>query len=211
MLLALGNKVLQDRREMARLRAALARMDPVEVINTAPPTGRHKSSPHVEDNRHASGAPGYGPERPETLDQQVEAPPPRAEPASEEPWLTRFDRSMDREFNRIEARLRQAQNHDERAILEDLQSALLQLDGVWGEIDAGGLSEEERKVLVQKAQDQMGDIIRLGAMDRNQRLKSLASSFGITNEYDIVLFNSQVDQIVRETHLDWATLFSRGF
>ena len=211
MLLALGQKVLQNRRELAQLRAVLAQTGTLEVIHPAQPTARDKPSLNEKTNRQTSPAPVPGPAQTETPDLQVEAKPKSAKQAEAEPWLARFDRAMDREFNRIEARLRQTQAPDERAILENLQSALIQLDEVWGEIDAGSLSDEKHKALAQKAKDQMGDIIRLSALDRKLRLTSLATSFGITNKYDIALFHSQVDQIVRETHLDWATLFSRGF
>lgn len=143
----------------------------------------------------------------DSVSEQYPADP--VESKVETTWIRRFDRAMDREFDRIEARVERSDDEKEVAVLHDLRDALVELDALWASLDAA-TDEAERKVWAARAQEKMGDIIRLGATDRNQRLSGLAHTVGLTSETQIISFIAQVDHIFRETHLDWASLFSRG-
>lgn len=128
-----------------------------------------------------------------------------------EPWLAQFDRAMDREFTRIEEREKTGQDPAELALLAELKTALMDLDRTWTEMDAGEKSATEREALSSQARNQMLAVMRLAAADRNLRLARVAHALGVEDAAAIDRFIADVDQVYRDTDLDWASLFSRGF
>ena len=54
-------------------------------------------------------------------------------------------------------------------------------------------------------------VMRLATLDRNLRLARVAHALGVAEVARIEQFIVDVDQVYRDTDLDWATLFSRGF
>jgi hypothetical protein len=140
------------------------------------------------------------------------APVPVAPAISEtEPWLAQFDRAMDREFTRIEEREQNVRDPAELALLAELKTALMDLDRTWTEMDAGEKSATEREALASQARNQMLAVMRLAAADRNLRLARVAHALGVEDAATLDRFLSDVDQVYRDTDLDWASLFSRGF
>ena len=134
-------------------------------------------------------------------------PPPPADPR--QAWLAEFDRAMDQEFRRLDAREQAPRDEAELAMIRELKEKLLKLDELYAELDA--TPDGARKDLLQMQKQQlMGDIIRLSRADRNQRLSVLAHEMGIVNDEDVVRWITSIDEIYSETHLDWATLFSRS-
>lgn len=146
-----------------------------------------------------TATPGPGPE---SLTPAQEATPSKV-------WLSEFDRALDREFSRIEAREKTSRDPVELAVVERLKAKLLALDELWGRADQA-TSAEEKVRLQQEAQQIMGEIIQLGRADRNQRLTGIAKQLGLENGADISRFIEDVDRALVETHLDWAPLFNRG-
>ena len=128
-----------------------------------------------------------------------------------EPWLAQFDRAMDREFTRIEEREKTGQDPAELALLAELKTALMDLDRTCTEMDAGEKSASERESLSSQARNQMLAVMRLAAADRNLRLARVAHALGVEDAAAIDRFIADVDQVYRDTDLDWASLFSRGF
>lgn len=211
-LIALAFAVLQARqhhRETARLQTALAQamslaaespdLPPVSTAIQSPP-------PPAAGHRGEPMAPSSAAEIPA-------AEPAAATPAAPgaEPWLAEFDRAMDREFTRIEDREKSCRDPGELAVLGELKAALMDLDRTWTEMDAGEKPAAEREALANQARNHMAAVIRLAAADRNLRLARVAHSLGVEDESRIEQFITDVDQAVRDTDLDWASLFSRGF
>jgi hypothetical protein len=123
--------------------------------------------------------------------------------------LARFDRSLDREFRRLESRERQASDPRELASIQALKNKFLELDELWIAVDSQPLTGAV-PALRQQIQDTMSEIIRLGRTDRNDRLKDLARQVGYEDPADIDVFIREIDRIQRETHLDWSQLFHRA-
>lgn len=141
------------------------------------------------------------------------AEPIAAAPAAPqaETWLAEFDRAMDREFTRIEDREKTCLDPAELAGLGELKTALMDLDRTWSEMDAGDKSAADREALANQARTQMVAVMRLAAADRNLRLARVAHSLGVEDAARIEQFITDIDQAVRDTDLDWAPLFNRGF
>ena len=197
----------QHRREIARLQEMLSleqtrNTEPSERAPAfiAPPT--LPSAPSGE-----SPLPATAKAIPGAAETAVAAPAP----PEEEPWLAQFDRAMDREFARIEAREAACQDPVELAGLGELKTALMDLDRTWTEMDAGAKSPAERETLANQARNQMVAVMRLATLDRNLRLARVAHALGVAEVARIEQFIVDVDQVYRDTDLDWATLFSRGF
>lgn len=196
----------QHRREIVRLQESLAR----EQSRAAESPAQASAAAVVPPPPAPVGdAPAPAP---------AEATPVAAEPVAaatappeEEPWLARFDRAMDREFTRIEEREKSCQDPAELAGLAELKAALMDLDRTWTDMDAGQKSPAEREALANQARNQMVAVMRLAAADRNLRLARVARGLGIEEAARIEQFITDVDQVFRDTDLDWATLFSRGF
>lgn len=146
-----------------------------------------------------TATPGPGPE----------SLPPARETAPSKVWLSEFDRALDKEFSRIEAREKTSRDPVELAVMERLKAKLLALDELWGRADQA-TSADEKVRLQQEAQQIMGEIIQLGRADRNQRLTGIAKQVGLVNSADISRFIEDVDRAMIETQLDWAPLFNRG-
>ena len=196
----------QHRREIVRLREMLA----LEQTRTAEPS---EHAPAFVAPPPPSVPSGEAP--PPTA---AEAIPAAAEPAvaapappAEEPWLAQFDRAMDREFARIEAREASCRDPAELAGLGELKTALADLDRTWTDMDSGAKSPAEREALANQARNQMVAVMRLAAADRNLRLARVAQALGVEEATRIEQFIVDVDQVFRDTDLDWATLFGRGF
>lgn len=214
-LLALAFAGLQGhrcRREIADLQAA---QTPPPALSSEE-SSRHSLHMDSPVKRPPEPLPAK-PIRPDALE-PVATPPltavnnPEAEvsPAGSESWLAQFDRAMDREFSRIEEREQFCRDPEEVKLLGALKASLLELDRVWAEMDAGGQSDADRDALIARSREIMGMVIRLGTTHRNLRLSQVAHAVGLTDENQISLFISEIDQVFRDTQLDWASLFSRG-
>ena len=165
-----------------------SRTEPASTAEVFPPPGAVLTA-----------TPGPGPE----------SVPPPAEPGPGNVWLSEFDRALDKEFGRIEAREKTSRDPVEQALIENLKAKLLALDELWRRADQTPTSGEKVR-LQQEAQQIMGEIIQLGRADRNQRLTRIARQLGLSNPTEISHFIDEVDQALVETHLDWASLFNRG-
>lgn len=168
--------------------AHLDRQPPAERPTSFPPPGAVLTA-----------TPGPGPESLPT--------PPAASPGKT--WLSEFDRALDREFGRIEAREKTSRDTTELAVIARLKEKLLALDELWLRADQATAGEDKIR-LQQEAQQLMGEIIQLGRADRNQRLTRIARENGLTDGAAIQRFIEDVDRAMVETHLDWAPLFNRG-
>ena len=124
-------------------------------------------------------------------------------------WLAQFDQAMDREFARLEDRERSSTDSNDLAMVTRLKGRLSALDDVWSRADQA-TDVDERIRLQGDAQRVMTEIIQLSRADRNQRLRRVASQFGLEQPADVGRFIDEVDRAFVETHLDWATLFNRG-
>lgn len=198
-----------NRRENAALLAAIQTLDAAHPAERPVPVTQPTVLPAREDSEprewKASAVTIPEPE--------IEAPlemPSAAQPEMRA-WVEGFDRAMDREFQRLEARERQTEDEAELAVLGEIKEALEGLDDIWRRLDEVDPASEERVELVQQAQEAMGSVIRLAATDRNLCLSRVAHSLGLEEEHEITLFISELDQIFRETNLDWSKLFIRGF
>ncbi len=195
------------RQERDALLSAIQQVDEVRLPETS-------AEPRELMERPARAMPPapavQSPEPVPVLAQMPEEALPHQE-AAQGTWVEQFDRAMDREFQRLEARERQTEDAAEIAVLGEIKVALEDLDEVWRQLDALDPASEERVDLVARAQETMGSVIRLAATDRNLRLSRMAHSLGLEEEHEITLFISELDQIFRETHLDWSKLFIRGF
>ena len=208
-LIAIACVVVQSRqhhREIARLQDLLApeQTQTVESPVQASAAAAVTSSP-VQINAAPSPAPA------ETISAASEPAAAPSAPPGEEPWLARFDRAMDREFTRIEEREKSCRDPVELAGLAELKAALTDLDRTWTDMDAGEKSAAERDALANRARNQMVAVMRLAAADRNLRLARVARELGVEEAARIEQFIADVDRVFRDTDLDWATLFSRGF
>lgn len=123
-------------------------------------------------------------------------------------WLANFDRAMDREFMRLEEREQRAKDDEERATIREIKDKLTELDALWSRQDASN-DPAGKAQLEAESRLLMGEIIRLGRIDRNQRLSRLGHSLGITDDAQLAVFIESTDRIFAETELDWASLFQR--
>ncbi|HMP74100.1 MAG TPA: hypothetical protein PKE55_12630 [Kiritimatiellia bacterium] len=123
--------------------------------------------------------------------------------------LARFDRSLDREFQRLESRVARSNDPEELAMIERMKEAFTELDALWIAVDSDP-SPSELPGLRNQIQSTMSEVIRLGRQDRNDRLTALAREIGYTEEASIRMLIEEVDRIYRETHLDWTQLFHRS-
>lgn len=189
--------------ETARLREQLEHVLPRPTEPPALPpataTGQFSSLGEAPSRASAGNSPAPEPG----------APAPATPEA--EPWLEQFDHAMDREFTRIEEREKSCHDPAELALLAELKTALMDLDQTWVAMDAGEKSAPEREALASEARNQMVAVMRLAAADRNLRLARVAHALGVEDSATIDRFISDVDEVFRDTDLDWASLFNRGF
>jgi hypothetical protein len=186
-----------------KLALALELLAEPPVVLSVPAAGHTPSAP--------APAPASAPAADIPAAADPAAPPPAAAAPQAEPWLAEFDRAMDREFTRIEEREKSCQDPGELAVLGELKTALMDLDRIWTEMDAGEKSAAERETLANQARNQMMAVVRLAAADRNLRLARVAHALGVEDADALENFITDVDQVFRDTDLDWATLFNRGF
>lgn len=134
-------------------------------------------------------------------------PPPLPEHVLRE--LEKYDRAMDREFDRLDGRAAAPADAAEQDLVARLKEQLLKLDEIRTRAEEAGEAEEKDRLRAEM-QEVMGSIISLGAEHRRNRLEALARRVGYNGEQEIAAFLDEVDRIYRETELDWASLFNRG-
>lgn len=123
--------------------------------------------------------------------------------------MNSFERAMDREFDRLEERESRAIPAVEQDVISELKEQMLRLDEIYAEADAAR-TDEERALLRTEMRSVMGRIISLGQTHRRQRLEEIAIGVGFQTGAEINAFVNEINQVYRETELDWASLFNRG-
>ena len=196
-----AHQARQHRSETARLREQLEQALSPSVEPPAHPPASAVAQPPPSREAPAAASAAESP---------ATEPGAAAIPETE-PWLAQFDRAMDREFTRIEEREKSCQDPAELALLAELKTALMALDQTWAVMDAGEKTSPERETLANQARNQMMAVIRLAAADRNLRLARVAHTLGVEDAAAIDRFIADVDEVFRDTDLDWASLFNRGF
>jgi hypothetical protein len=120
--------------------------------------------------------------------------------------LAAFDRAMEHEFSRLEQREQRSGRSEE---LARLKHALEDLDALWIKADQA-TDADERLRIGGEIQHLMGRIIGISRTDRDVQLQNLARQIGYTEDEALRAFVDAVDQVVRETDVDWGALFNRS-
>jgi len=123
--------------------------------------------------------------------------------------IERFDRAMDREFDRLDEREAGSDDQAEVTTIQKIKNQLITLDDLYRRADTA-MTDDERVAIRQEMQKTMGDIIGLSRVDRNERLANLATQIGYDDPGAVESFIREIDLIYRETHMDWTKLFNRG-
>jgi len=123
--------------------------------------------------------------------------------------IDRFDVAMDQQFDRLEARENVTADPAEVATIERMKAKLENLDALYRRADTA-TNPVERLAIRQEMQAEMGSIIGLARVDRNERIAKLATDIGYTDAQAVEQFVQEIDRIYYETHLDWTKLFNRA-
>jgi hypothetical protein len=211
--------LIQSRQETAIARKALSVAE-AEVQRLSGALDQARPTEPVSDISHSiTPAPAPKPEMPawtsaEPAPLQVqtvlvgsaEAPPMTEDMASA---IDRFDVAMDQQFNRLESREQAATDPEEVATIERIKAKLENLDALYRRADTA-TNTDERIAIRQEMQSEMGSIIGLSRVDRNERIAKLATDIGYSDPQAVQQFVQEIDRIYYETHLDWAKLFNRA-